>query len=93
MSVYDPGDQAHRRQVMKDEALAKLHPSQRPPEPTTLFAMQSNSAKPHEPVPTLQVPRLPPGSPWAGDPVGPEPLIDGSGEGNALGYPIDRVLP
>ena len=33
---------------------------------------------------------MPAGSPWANEPIGPEPLIDGSGEGERLGYEIDR---
>ena len=40
------------------------------------------------PMPTY--PQMPAGSPWANDPVGPEPLIDGSGESDRLGYAIDR---
>ena len=39
---------------------------------------------------TPTYPQMPAGSPWANDPVGPEPLIDGSGEGDRLGYAIDR---
>jgi len=40
--------------------------------------------------PTPTYPQMPAGSPWANDPVGPEPLIDGSGESDRLGYAIDR---
>jgi len=40
--------------------------------------------------PTPTYPQMPAGSPWANDPVGPEPLIDGRGEGDRLGYEIDR---
>src|SRR5262249_30705424 len=38
-------------------------------------------------------PRQPAGSPWANDPIGPEPLIDGTSEGNVLGYRIDDMGP
>ena len=40
--------------------------------------------------PTPTYPQMPAGSPWANEPIGPEPLIDGSGEGDRLGYEIDR---
>jgi len=38
----------------------------------------------------ISYPAQPPGSPWAKDEMPPEPLIDGTGEGNRLGYAIDR---
>jgi hypothetical protein len=37
----------------------------------------------------ISYPQQPPGSPWANDPLPSEPLIDGTGEGNVLGYAID----
>jgi hypothetical protein len=39
--------------------------------------------------PVSPYPALPEGNPFASDPVGPEPLIDGSAEGDKLGYRID----
>ena len=36
-------------------------------------------------------PRQPSTSPFANDPCGPEPLIDGRGEGDRLGYRIDDM--
>jgi hypothetical protein len=33
----------------------------------------------------------PPNSPWHADPVGPEPFIDGTGDGARLGYGIDAA--
>jgi hypothetical protein len=38
----------------------------------------------------IAYPKQPEGSPWACDPMPPEPLIDGTGEGLTLGYAIDR---
>ena len=38
----------------------------------------------------IAYPQQPKTSPWACDPVPPEPLIDGRGEGNRLGFAIDR---
>jgi len=35
-------------------------------------------------------PKMPEGNPWATNPYPPEPLIDGRGEGNRLGYEIDK---
>jgi hypothetical protein len=37
----------------------------------------------------ISYPQQPEGSPWHSDPCGDEPLIDGSGEGDRLGYRID----
>jgi len=42
-------------------------------------------------TPAQQYPRQPATSPFSGDPVGPEPLIDGRGEGDRLGYAIDDM--
>jgi hypothetical protein len=39
--------------------------------------------------PVVTVPKQPEGSPWHSDPVGTEPFIDGTGDGNQLGYRID----
>jgi hypothetical protein len=36
-------------------------------------------------------PRLPPTSPWHSNPMPPEPFIDGTGEGNRLGYSVDDM--
>ena len=38
----------------------------------------------------ISYPQQPAGSPWAKDECPPEPLIAGRGEGNVLGYEIDR---
>jgi hypothetical protein len=38
----------------------------------------------------IAYPQQPSTSPWHSDPCPPEPLIDGTGEGNTLGYQIDR---
>jgi hypothetical protein len=40
-------------------------------------------------TPSSDYPRQPAGSAWAENDVPPEPLIDGTGEGNVLGYRID----
>jgi len=41
-------------------------------------------------TPGSQFPRMPAGNPWREEPIGPEPFVDGRGEGNVLGYAIDR---
>lgn len=38
----------------------------------------------------ISYPTMPEGNPWRCDPVPDEPLIDGRGEGDRLGYAIDR---
>jgi hypothetical protein len=62
------------------------------PEPSTYFEVQRNrdsvseagEARPGD------VPRLPPESPWAAENQ-PEPLIDRSDDGDAMGTPIDQL--
>jgi hypothetical protein len=56
MTVFDQGSQKERAEIMQAEAKLR-HASQEPPKPTTFFAIaqQSNSTKPHEPVPTLRL--------------------------------------
>src|SRR5262245_23369408 len=41
--------------------------------------------------PSVSYPQQPPGSYWSSDPVGPEPFIDGTGDGLRLGYRIDAL--
>ena len=51
------------------------------PEATTYFQLQRNRdglPEPGESKPAPVMPPLPPSSPFASDPVGPEPLIDRS---------------
>lgn len=85
MTIFDPGDQAHRRQVMKDDALAR-HPSQQPPAPTTYHQLaqrpRADQAKPD--AGPLHYPAQPASSPWSGDPTGIEP---------PLGVAIDEMEP
>ena len=38
-------------------------------------------------------PKMPEGNFWAKNEMPPEPLIDGTGEGNVLGYRIDDMTP
>jgi hypothetical protein len=92
MTVFDQGSQKERAEIMQAEAKLR-RPSQEPREPDTYFsrAQQSDPAQPFEPVPTLQVPRLPASSPFAGDPVPPEPTIDATDCSDRLGYPIDQM--
>jgi hypothetical protein len=91
MTEYNPGSQAERAAIMKDEARMKLrHPCQQPPVPTT-YSEIANRPADDLPKPSNTVPPLPPTSPWARDPVPDEPLIDGSGEGDTYGAPIDQV--
>jgi hypothetical protein len=33
-------------------------------------------------------PKMPANNPWATEPIGPEPFVDGTGEGNTLGYAL-----
>jgi hypothetical protein len=41
-------------------------------------------------TPGSAFPQMPAGNPWREEPIGPEPFVDGRGEGNVLGYAIDR---
>ena len=54
------------------------------------FAYSGNSTTVTGSTPGSVYPRQPAGSPWAKDECPPEPLIDGRGEGNVLGFEIDR---
>src|SRR5262249_16236682 len=54
------------------------------------FAYSGNSPTVTGSTPGPIYPRQPAGSPWAKDECPPEPLIDGRGEGNILGFEIDR---
>jgi hypothetical protein len=76
--------------------------TQQPPDidddrPLTYFELQRRlSANPElGPSPPKpgdeQLPPLPPDSPWAGDPVGPEPLINRTEDGDTTGSSMTEV--
>ena len=54
------------------------------------FALSGKATSVTGSRPASEYPRQPEHSPWHRDPLPPEPLIDGRGEGNVLGYEIDR---
>jgi hypothetical protein len=54
------------------------------------FAYSGNSTTVTGSTPGPMYPRQSAGSPWAKDECPPEPLTDGRGEGNVLGFEIDR---
>jgi hypothetical protein len=59
---------------------------------STYFDLQRRaSANPGEPPIGTAIPPLPPSSPWASDPVGPEPLIDRTEDADTVGIPIDQT--
>jgi hypothetical protein len=63
------------------------------PEATTYFELQRNRdgiPEPGEEKPAPVMPPLPASSPWAADPVPPEPLIDRREDGDVTGFPIDQ---
>jgi hypothetical protein len=84
MTQYDPGSQEERAAIMKDEARAKLRPGDRPPTTYNEIGNRPSDVQPKAEASPLKYPALPASSPWAGDPTGTEPLIDGSGEGDVL---------
>jgi len=88
-TIYDPGDQAEKKNILASEAKLR-HPSHEPPTPTT-YSEIANRPLADLPKPSNTVPPLPPSSPWSADPVPDERLIDGSGEGDRFGVPIDQV--
>jgi hypothetical protein len=62
--------------------LHPLRPGDR--EPVTYFELERRKiADPNEP-PSDTIPPLPPSSPWASDPVGPEPTIDRTEDGDTI---------
>jgi hypothetical protein len=78
-----------------DTSSPPLHPSHAEREPVTYFELQRRqlSSDPADSGGTsADLPPLPPSSPWAGpDPVGPEPTIDRSEDGDVMGTPIDQL--
>ena len=68
----------------------KIRPGDR--EPVSYFEMERRRRQLDEPAENVpgDIPKLPPSSPWAADPVGPEPPIDRREDGDIVGYPIDQ---
>jgi hypothetical protein len=63
-------------------------------EATTYFQVQRNRdglPEPGESIPAPVMPPLPPSSPFASDPVGPEPLVDRSEDSDVMGVAIDHL--
>jgi hypothetical protein len=64
------------------------------PEATTYFQVQRNRdglPEPGESKPAPTMPPLPPTSPWHSDPIGKEPSVDRSEDGDTFGVPIDQT--
>jgi hypothetical protein len=81
MTAYDPGTQAERRTIIKEEA--RLRPGDRPP--TTYHQLSQRPQAedlPKSDVSPLHYPAQPASSPWSSDPVPAEP---------PLGYAIDDI--
>jgi hypothetical protein len=68
-----------------------LRPGDR--EPVTYFelARRSKVDPGDTPAPGDTIPPQPSSSPWASDPVGPEPLIDRTEDADVMGVPIDQL--
>jgi hypothetical protein len=92
MNNADEISQAERRRIMAEERRGKTYMGQAM---GADFDLGGRFAKVHSTTvtgltPGSVYPRMPEGNPWATNPYPEEPLIDGRGEGDKLGYEIDR---
>jgi hypothetical protein len=94
--MHNPADeisQAERRRIMADDRRGQTYQGHAINDAELNLGGRFAQVQPTSVTganPGSVYPRQPSTSPWYCDPVGPEPLIDGRGEGDKLGFAIDR---
>ena len=92
MNNADDIPQSERRRIMAEERRLKTYMGHAQHTDDDLYGGRFKQVTTTNVIGSnpINYPQQPTGSPWAKDECPPEPLIDGRGEGNTLGYEIDR---